>query len=150
VSICTGIGSSSVRWSIPTTRAYCTCLLAWKAAILRSFHGAPSNGISTSSSLLASMPWSFSGATTCRAMMPSSFSIWSTNAEVVILGGGEVNLGFERYDAMGGYFFDDYDRFRNCLHQRQSTGKLTVGFSAGAAQLGDVCKLKTTTIAVTP
>jgi hypothetical protein len=61
------------------------------------------------------------------------------NAEVVILGGGEVNLGFERYDAMGGYFFDDYDRFRNCLHQRQSAGKLTVGFSAGAAQLGDVC-----------
>jgi hypothetical protein len=61
------------------------------------------------------------------------------NAEVVILGGGDVNRGFERYDAMGGYFFDDYDRFRNCLHQRQNTGKLTVGFSAGAAQLGDVC-----------
>jgi hypothetical protein len=61
------------------------------------------------------------------------------NAEVVILGGGEVNLGFERYDAMGGHFFNDYDRFRNCLHQRQNEGKLTVGFSAGAAQLGDVC-----------
>ena len=45
------------------------------------------------------------------------------NAEVVILGGGEVNLGFERYDAMGGYFFDDYDRFKNYLHRRQNTGK---------------------------
>jgi hypothetical protein len=60
------------------------------------------------------------------------------NAEVVILGGGEINLGFERYDAMGGYFFDDYDRFKTYLHQRQHSGKLTVGFSAGAAQLGDV------------
>ena len=63
------------------------------------------------------------------------------NSEVVILGGGEVDLGFERYDAMGGYFFDDYDRFKNYLHQRQKTGKLTVGFSAGATQLGDVCAL---------
>jgi hypothetical protein len=61
------------------------------------------------------------------------------NSEVVILGGGDVYLGFERYDAMGGYFFQDYDRFKNCLHQRQTAGKLTVGFSAGAVQLGDVC-----------
>lgn len=61
------------------------------------------------------------------------------NAEVVILGGGEVSLGFERYDAMGGYFFDDYDRFKNALHQRQHAGKLTVGYSAGAAQLADAC-----------
>ena len=60
------------------------------------------------------------------------------NAEVVILGGGAVSLGFERYDAMGGHFFGDYDRFKNCLHQRQNSGKLTVGFSAGAAQLGNV------------
>ncbi|MCP4876510.1 MAG: hypothetical protein GY896_13700, partial [Gammaproteobacteria bacterium] len=62
------------------------------------------------------------------------------NSEVVILGGGAMSLGFERYDAMGGHFFDDYDRFKNCLHQRQNTGKLTVGFSAGAIQLGDVCE----------
>ncbi len=61
------------------------------------------------------------------------------NSEVVILGGGAVSLGFERYDAMGGHFFDDYDRLKNCLYQRQHTGKLTVGFSAGAIQLGDVC-----------
>ena len=61
------------------------------------------------------------------------------HAEVVILGGGAVSVGFERYDAMGGYFFNDYDRFRNYLYQRQERGKLTVGFSAGAAQLGDVC-----------
>ena len=60
-------------------------------------------------------------------------------AQVVILGGGDVSLGFERYDAMGGHFFDDYDRFKNCLQQRQSAGKLTVGYSAGAAQLVDVC-----------
>jgi hypothetical protein len=60
------------------------------------------------------------------------------NVEVVILGGGDVGLGFERYDAMGGHFFNDYDRFKNYLHQRQNSGKLTVGFSAGAAQLGDV------------
>lgn len=66
------------------------------------------------------------------------FFNWVEHAEVVILGGGEVNTGFERYDAMGGWFFDDFDRFKNMLHQRQSTGKLTVGFSAGAAQLGDV------------
>ena len=62
------------------------------------------------------------------------------DSEVVILGGGDVKLGFERYDAMGGHFFDDYDLFNNCLHQRQNTGKLTVGFSAGAVQLGDVCE----------
>ena len=61
------------------------------------------------------------------------------HAEVVILGGGDVSVGFERYDAMGGRFFGDYDRFRDTLHQRQNGGKLTVGFSAGAAQLGDVC-----------
>jgi hypothetical protein len=60
------------------------------------------------------------------------------NAEVVILGGGEVKLGFQRYGAMGGYFFDDYDRFKHVLHHRQNIGKLTVGFSAGAVQLGDV------------
>ncbi len=62
------------------------------------------------------------------------------DSEVVILGGGDVKLGFERYDAMGGHFFDDYDMFRNYLHQRQNTGKLTAGFSAGAVQLGDVCE----------
>ena len=39
---------------------------------------------------------------------------------------------------MGGHFFGDYDRFKNCLHQRQHAGKLTVGYSAGAAQLADV------------
>jgi hypothetical protein len=58
-------------------------------------------------------------------------------AEVVILGGGNSALGTERYNAMGGLFYGDWDLFNRVLHKRQADGKLTAGFSAGAIQLGD-------------
>jgi hypothetical protein len=59
--------------------------------------------------------------------------------EVVILGGGNAYLGFERYNALGGRFNGDYDLFNKLLHERQAKGLLTAGFSAGAIQLGDAC-----------
>ncbi|MBI2566666.1 MAG: hypothetical protein HYV63_06505 [Candidatus Schekmanbacteria bacterium] len=61
------------------------------------------------------------------------------DSEVVILGGGNTHTGFERYDGMGLRFFGDHDLFNKILHGRQAQGKLTAGFSAGAAQLGDAC-----------
>ncbi len=59
------------------------------------------------------------------------------SSEVVILGGGNAQLGFDRYGGMGGQFFGDWEMFNKILHQRQAEEKLTVGFSAGAIQLGD-------------
>jgi hypothetical protein len=58
-------------------------------------------------------------------------------SEVVILGGGSSGLGTERYNAMGGLFYGDWELFGRMLHKRQAEGKLTAGFSAGAIQLGD-------------
>ena len=60
------------------------------------------------------------------------------NSEVVLLGGGNSSIGLSRYKAVGEHFFGDRDLFRKILHGRASRGKLTVGFSAGADQLGSV------------
>lgn len=55
--------------------------------------------------------------------------------EVVILGGGSSSLGLQRYKTLGEWFYGDRELFSRILHERQSQGKLTVGFSAGADQL---------------
>jgi hypothetical protein len=60
------------------------------------------------------------------------------NYEVVILGGGNSSLGLERYKGIGQHFFGDRDLFEKILHDRARRGKLTVGFSAGADQLGAI------------
>jgi hypothetical protein len=60
------------------------------------------------------------------------------NAPVVVLGGGNTRLGIRRYQALGYMFNGDPHLFCRLLHERQSSGKLTVGFSAGADQLGSV------------
>ncbi len=57
------------------------------------------------------------------------------HAEVVILGGGNSDLGKYRYRHLGADYFGDADLFARILHERQDRGKLTVGFSAGADQL---------------
>lgn len=61
--------------------------------------------------------------------------------EVVILGGGNPSLGMRRYRALGEKYFGNPDLFREVLHRRQASGKLTVGFSAGASQLVEVMGL---------
>jgi len=53
----------------------------------------------------------------------------------VILGGGRITLGLERYRALGGRTFGNPDAFVQTLWARQAAGLLTVGFSAGSAQL---------------
>ena len=55
--------------------------------------------------------------------------------EVVILGGGSSILGLHRYKILGEHFFQNRNLFEEILHKRQSEGKLTAGFSAGADQL---------------
>lgn len=59
------------------------------------------------------------------------------NYEVVILGGGKTATGFEQLNHLGVISNGDYRVFKNILHTRQQNGKLTVGFSAGAVQIGD-------------
>ncbi|MBN2383217.1 hypothetical protein JXQ70_10075 [bacterium] len=61
------------------------------------------------------------------------------DSEVVILGGGNSYLGFERYNGLGVRYNGDYDFFNKLLHDRQARGLLTAGFSAGAIQLADAC-----------
>jgi hypothetical protein len=63
------------------------------------------------------------------------FFDWLSGSEVVILGGGRVSAGLARYRTMGERFFGAPDAFVETLRARQNQGKLTVGFSAGAAQL---------------
>ncbi|MEW6366366.1 MAG: hypothetical protein AB1714_17210 [Acidobacteriota bacterium] len=63
------------------------------------------------------------------------FFHWLANSEVVILGGGKTRTGIERYNGIGERFYDDPERFLRTLRERQSSGKLTVGYSAGADQL---------------
>ena len=60
------------------------------------------------------------------------------NSEVVILGGGNSSTGLSRYKAIGEHFFGDRELFNKVLHDRANRGKLTVGFSAGADQLGTI------------
>ncbi len=57
--------------------------------------------------------------------------------EVVILGGGRTSTGFEQLNNLGVISNGDYTTFKNLLQARQNAGKLTVGFSAGAVQIGD-------------
>jgi len=63
------------------------------------------------------------------------FFDWLLHSEVVILGGGSTGTGVERYRAMGGRWFGNDDAFLETLRTRQLHGRLTAGFSAGAAQL---------------
>lgn len=58
-------------------------------------------------------------------------------AEVVILAGGNSETGLARYKALGAHFDGEPGKFGRLLHERQSRGLLTVGFSAGADQLGE-------------
>ncbi len=60
---------------------------------------------------------------------------WLRYSRVVILGGGRIQLGLERYRALGGRYFGNPDAFVQTLLARQADGLLTAGFSAGAAQL---------------
>lgn len=59
------------------------------------------------------------------------------NSQVVILGGGNSELGMERYRELGRRFFGNKHLFRDILRERQAEGLLTVGFSAGADQLAE-------------
>jgi peptidase E len=63
------------------------------------------------------------------------FFDWVRSSQVVILGGGRTSTGLERYRSMGERFFGNPDAFAQTLQARQAQGLLTVGFSAGAAQL---------------
>lgn len=58
------------------------------------------------------------------------------HAEVVILGGGSPRIGLERYKALGEHYAGERGKFGRILHERRQRGLLTVGFSAGADQLG--------------
>jgi hypothetical protein len=57
-------------------------------------------------------------------------------AEVVILGGGHSLTGLERYKSLGARFDGEWGKFGRLLHERQARGLMTIGFSAGADQLG--------------
>jgi hypothetical protein len=64
------------------------------------------------------------------------------HSQVVLLGGGSSSLGLARYKAMGQLYYGDRDLFSRILHERQDRGLLTVGFSAGADQLGQyMCEI---------
>ncbi|MBI2267278.1 MAG: hypothetical protein HYU64_19290 [Armatimonadetes bacterium] len=63
-------------------------------------------------------------------------SLW--NAQVVLLGGGNTSLGLARYKALGQMYYGQPWLFKKILHERQERGLLTVGFSAGADQLGEL------------
>lgn len=56
-------------------------------------------------------------------------------SEVVILGGGHSMTGLHRYKALGAQFDGEWGKFGRLLHERQTRGLLTVGFSAGADQM---------------
>ncbi len=60
------------------------------------------------------------------------------SSQVVLLAGGSSELGLRRYKALGARFGSEPGRFGRILHERQARGLLTVGFSAGADQLGEV------------
>jgi hypothetical protein len=62
---------------------------------------------------------------------------WLWSAEVVILGGGHSLTGMRRYKQLGAQFDGEWGKFGRLLHERRERGLLTVGFSAGADQLGD-------------
>jgi hypothetical protein len=59
------------------------------------------------------------------------------HAEVVILGGGHSQTGLRRYKELGAHFDGEAGKFGRLLHERAARGLLTVGFSAGADQLGE-------------
>ena len=59
------------------------------------------------------------------------------HSEVVVLGGGHSLTGLERYKQLGARFDGEWGKFGRILHERQARGLLTVGFSAGADQLGE-------------
>ncbi len=61
-----------------------------------------------------------------------------TNYEVVVFGGGNSPLGMRRYQAIGERFYGNPHKLGNIIHNRQSRGLLTVGFSAGADHLAEV------------
>jgi len=63
------------------------------------------------------------------------FFDWLRYSQVVILGGGRTTLGMDRYRTLGGRYFGNPEAFVQTLWARQAQGLLTVGFSAGAAQL---------------
>lgn len=65
------------------------------------------------------------------------FQDYLLNAEVVVLGGGNPYLGYQRFRTLGGHFYGNPDWFNGIMWQRASNGKLTAGFSAGASQLGE-------------
>ena len=58
------------------------------------------------------------------------------NAEVVVLGGGHSYTGLQRYKELGARYDGEWGKFGRILHERQARGLMTVGFSAGADQLG--------------
>lgn len=60
---------------------------------------------------------------------------WLSTAEVVILGGGNSQLGLSRYKDIGARFDGEWGKFGRILHERRERGLLTVGFSAGADQM---------------
>jgi hypothetical protein len=58
--------------------------------------------------------------------------------EVVLFGGGNSPLGMRRYEAIGERFYGNPHKIGGLIHDRQSRGLLTVGFSAGADHLAEV------------
>lgn len=59
------------------------------------------------------------------------------NAQVLVLGGGNPQLGRARFRALGAKYYGDPGLFDRILHERQDRGLMTVGFSAGADQLSE-------------
>lgn len=59
------------------------------------------------------------------------------NAQVLVLGGGNPQLGMWRFREIGARYFGDPGLFAKIMHERQGRGMTTVGFSAGADQLAE-------------
>jgi len=66
------------------------------------------------------------------------------NSQVVVLGGGNSELGLYRYKKLGEMYNNDPYLFGKICHERQKRGLLTVGYSAGADQL---CEYLCTSVA---
>jgi hypothetical protein len=62
---------------------------------------------------------------------------WISSVQVLVLGGGNPALGMRRFYEIGQKYYNDPLLFPRLIHQRQSNGLLTVGFSAGADQLSE-------------
>lgn len=89
--------------------------------------------------------WPFFWTDTMSRQDAEVFFDMCANSEVLILGGGNSVTGLNRYKAIGEHFYGDRNLFTKVLHERAANGKLTVGFSAGCDQLGEILQAQTYT-----